>query len=162
MEVYKGVMTGFFKLVVEVKGREGHMGRPEPAHAWATGQAATKGGQVPRLWARTEGWGVGCGPPTAICNRTCKAKLERAKSPLGLLEPTAHPGAFFTPLLDQPLPLALGYGTQGPCPPTCVNLSLFLGSRLRCTSDMSLSRQVARCAWRSAGCVATIWACEEA
>ena len=34
-------------------------------------------------------------------------------------------------------PAALG-------PLTWVNLSLFLGSRFRCTSDMSLSREVAR------------------
>lgn len=39
---------------------------------------------------------------------------------------------------------------------TWVNLSRFLGSRLRCTSAISLSRHSDRCACRSGGCAATI------
>ena len=42
-----------------------------------------------------------------------------------------------------------------------MNLSRFLGSRLRCTSAMSLSRHWDRCACRSGGCAPTILFCSE-
>jgi hypothetical protein len=40
----------------------------------------------------------------------------------------------------------------------CVNLSLFFGSRLRCTSVIRRSRQADRCGWRSGGWEETICA----
>ena len=50
---------------------------------------------------------------------------------------------------------------KGPRAPTWVNLSRFLGSRLRCTSAMSFSRHWDRCACRSGGCAPTILFCSE-